>query len=138
MAQSHPQFAQSCHWRGYRWELTGVCPRSHGGSQTTWPHTASTVTVSSGWPNGGTTAGKNVSALGPSSPWPGVRKCPSARSVPSSSQERHLGLSTTCQASSVPCRVPFYIVLVSIFPRPLIPFWDSNESLSALAVCLHC
>lgn len=138
MAQTHSQPAQSCHWGDTEGrELTGVCPRSRGGSQTTWPHTASTATVSSGWPNGGTTAGKNVSALSPSSPQSGVTKIPFARSVPSSSQEKLLGLSTTCRDSSVPFRVPFYIVLVSVL-RPLIPFWDSSESPSALAVCLHC
>lgn len=137
MAQSHPSLPRAV-TGGYRWELTGVCPRSRGGYQTTWPHTASAATVSSGWPNGGTIAGKNVSALGPSFPQPGVTKCPFARSVPSSSQDKVLGLSTTCQALSVPCRVPFYIVLVSIFPRPSIPLLDSSESLSAPAVCLCC
>lgn len=37
---------------------TGVCPRLHGGFQTTWPHIVLTAIVNSGWPNGGITAGK--------------------------------------------------------------------------------
>lgn len=37
---------------------TGICPRSRGGFQTTWPRIVLTAIVNSGWRNGGITAGK--------------------------------------------------------------------------------
>ena len=82
---------------------TGVCPRSRGGFQTTWPRIVLTAIVNSGWPNGGITAGKQYyrcsCTLLLSLFLTNLAKCLSAMFVPSSSQEKVLGLSFICQAS---------------------------------------
>lgn len=107
----------------------GVCPRSRGGFQTTWPRIVLTVIVNSGWPSGGITAGKHCDRCSSALLrlfLVNLTKHLSAAFVPSGSWEKVLGLSFICQASQIPCRFPVYVFLVSIFPRPMILLLGSN------------